>query len=298
MTTAPRPSADRPLLRAALVHIQRHLAEPLPLTAVGRAVGCSPFRLVRTFRAALGVGPAEYIRRARLKRASLALAFRLDRPVSALALESGYASPEAFARAFRRVVGQSPSAFRRRPAWERWRRAFDLPEAAAQLGRQRHVDPAAVRVVTRGPTPVAALEHRGPAHTVGDTLRRFIAWRKRQRGLGPRACATYNLLHRADGADPAGLLHLDVCVATPRRLTPADADAGIVAKVVPGGRFATLRVVGTDAALRSGVDFLVHTWLPASGATARDVPVVLHRRALFPDVAEHEAVTDVLLAID
>ena len=293
MSETSRQAVAPRMLRAALVHVERHVAEPLTVDAISRAVGCSPFWLIRALQQEVGVGVAEYVRRLRLKRASLGLAFRLDRTITEIALQSGYGSPEAFARAFRRVVGQAPSEFRRDPSWDCWQRAFDLPAAAALLGR-RFADAGAVGIVARVPTPVAALEHHGPPHVLGETLRRFIAWRKRQRGLSPRASATYNLAYPPE--DPQRL-RLDVCVATSRRLTSEDAAAGIVPKVIPGGRYARLPVVGTDATLRSAVAFLVHAWLPASGTSARDCPLVLRRHALFPDVAEHEAVTEVLLAI-
>jgi len=38
-------------------------------------------------------------------------------------------------------------------------------------------------------------------------------------------------------------------------------------------------------------------WLHLSGETLRDFPLILHRIQLFPDVPEHEAVTDVMLPL-
>jgi AraC family transcriptional regulator len=45
------------------------------------------------------------------------------------------------------------------------------------------------------------------------------------------------------------------------------------------------------------VRFLYATWLPASGQEPREFPLYLQRIRFFPDVPEHEAVTDVFLPL-
>lgn len=39
-------------------------------------------------------------------------------------MDAGYDAPDAFARAFRQRLGQSPSSFRKSPDWEPWLAAF------------------------------------------------------------------------------------------------------------------------------------------------------------------------------
>src|SRR5437660_7606769 len=72
----------------------------------GRAY-LSRFHFDRLIAAALGESPAAFRRRLLLERA----AYQLSSGVTVLeaALEAGYSSPEAFARAFRRAFGTSPS---------------------------------------------------------------------------------------------------------------------------------------------------------------------------------------------
>jgi AraC family transcriptional regulator len=43
--------------------------------------------------------------------------------------------------------------------------------------------------------------------------------------------------------------------------------------------------------------FLYGTWLPMSGEEPRDFPLFMQRVTFFPDVAEHQAITDVYLPL-
>jgi AraC-like DNA-binding protein len=71
----------------------------------------SRFHFDRLVSAALGESPAAFRRRILLERAASRLATS-DRPATEIALEAGYASLEAFTRAFGRTFGVSPSRFR------------------------------------------------------------------------------------------------------------------------------------------------------------------------------------------
>jgi AraC-like DNA-binding protein len=70
----------------------------------------SRFHYDRLVAAALGETPAAFRRRLLLERAAHSLAAGI--PVIEAAVEAGYGSPEAFARAFRRAFGVAPSRFR------------------------------------------------------------------------------------------------------------------------------------------------------------------------------------------
>src|SRR5688572_20888757 len=63
---------------------------------------------------------AEFVRLTRLERASYQLAFDPQRSVLQVALDAGFSAPEAFARAFKELRGQTPSEFRRCPRWQAW----------------------------------------------------------------------------------------------------------------------------------------------------------------------------------
>ena len=147
-----------------------------------------------------------------------------------------------------------------------------------------------VRIVDVEQIGVAVLEHRGHRNDMGASTRRFVEWR-RQNGLPPKTSATYNVVYKHAADD----CHYDLCAATSRAV--ADNAYGVVGKTIPAGRCALLRHVGTEDALGNAVSFLYATWLPQSGEKLRDFPLYFHRVNLFPDVPEHEWITDIYLPL-
>lgn len=153
---------------------------------------------------------------------------------------------------------------------------------------------AQVKVVQFPETKVAVLEHRGDPRRIGDSVRKFIAWRK-ENGLPPRLSATFNLLHdNLEEVAPEDF-RMGLCAATDREVK--ENPHGVVGGTIPGGRCAVLRHTGSDDTLGASVRYLYAEWLPTSGEEPRDFPLFLQRVRFFPDVPEHEAVTDVLLPL-
>jgi AraC family transcriptional regulator len=274
---------DRTLVnrfRKVLEYVDAHCDDELSIETLACVAGLSKSHFQRQFAGCFGVSTHKYVQLVRFHRASFRLAFR-ESSIVEIALDSGYESHQAFTRAFKGTFGQAPSKFRKDPDWVAWGerlgRLSELRKTSAVPGEE-------VRVEQLPQVRVTALEHRGNALQLHETLRRFIAWR-RQSGLTPPASATFNLVY-----DEA---HLDLCA---EGVSLLDAD-GLVEKCIAGGRYAVLRHVGHDESLWRSVEWLYAKWLPASAETLRDEPLCLRRVRFFPDVAEHEAVTDVMLPL-
>ncbi len=278
-------------MRRVLDHIDAHLDADLSVEALSGVAAFSRFHFHRQFSALFGLSVGRYVQQARLKRAAQRLAFRTD-PITQIALDTGY-GPEAFSRAFRQLTGQTPSAFRRAPSWRPWQEAYGPFDHARSKLMQDPADDQ-VALVEFPETPVAVLTHRGDPAADGDTIRRFIAWRKRV-GLGPSGSATFNILYDDPETTPPETYRLDLCAATTAPIAPND--EGVVAGVIPAGRCARLRVIGGGERLRPAVLWLYGDWLPRSGEETRDFPVFARRVSFYPDVAEGEAVTDVFLPL-
>jgi AraC-like DNA-binding protein len=80
--------------------------------ALGRAVGLSRSALVDRFNALVGQPPMTYLTNWRIQLATHLLR-ESHISVAGIAAQVGYASETAFNRAFRRVVGVPPAAWRR-----------------------------------------------------------------------------------------------------------------------------------------------------------------------------------------
>ena len=78
--------------------------------------GYEATHFAHSFAELVGTSPARYVRLLRIERAAFALAEQPERSVLEIGAEAGYASAEAFTRAFRRATGASPSAFRQAAA--------------------------------------------------------------------------------------------------------------------------------------------------------------------------------------
>lgn len=87
------------------------LDQNLTVETVSGAVAMAPFHFHRLFRSCFGMPVSRFVRLARLRQAARELASDTA-SISEIALRVGYESTTAFARAFHRHLGVSPSAFR------------------------------------------------------------------------------------------------------------------------------------------------------------------------------------------
>ncbi|MFO1329029.1 MAG: AraC family transcriptional regulator [Rubrivivax sp.] len=103
---------DRYVGRAlALLHAAPD--EPWTVEELGRRVGLSRSTLHERFAALVGEAPMQYLARWRIQAGAALLRDTAD-SVAAVAQQVGYESEAAFGRAFKRLVGQPPAAWRRR----------------------------------------------------------------------------------------------------------------------------------------------------------------------------------------
>jgi transcriptional regulator GlxA family with amidase domain len=91
----------------------RNLRKDLSVETLAARAGFGARHFARRFRSAFGTSPADYVERLRLDEARR----RLPSPrqtVDSVAASVGYASADAFRRAFERRFGIAPSAYRKR----------------------------------------------------------------------------------------------------------------------------------------------------------------------------------------
>ncbi|MDB5895230.1 MAG: helix-turn-helix protein [Rhodoferax sp.] len=159
---------------------------------------------------------------------------------------------------------------------------------------QRTFTPDDVVVRHVAATPVAILGHRGDPALLGASIQRFIAWRQAAR-LPPRTHPTFNVWRSERQPASPDDYRIDLCVGTDR---PIESHGErIEAGEIPGGRCVVLRVVGHTENTEPAALYLYREWLPASGEALRDFPMYCQRLSFFPEVAAHEAVTEVFLPL-
>jgi AraC-like DNA-binding protein len=107
------PGGQTPEVRRAIAAVRSDLSVDISADDVARAAGLSVRSLHRKLVLETGLGFRDYLQRARVLAAMAALAEPHVR-VTDVAARVGFESLGAFARAFRKVAGESPSEFRER----------------------------------------------------------------------------------------------------------------------------------------------------------------------------------------
>jgi AraC family transcriptional regulator len=281
-------------MQRVLDHIDQHLDGDLDLGAVSDVAAFSKFHFHRQFKATFGISLHRYVQLARMRRASKGLADARGRSVTEIALDAGYETPDAFARAFRQRFRQSPSDFRKSPDWEPWLAAFGRFNAARSTIMQTTFTPDQVTIREVASTRVAIFEHRGDPQTIDATVQRFVAWRKAA-GLSPRTNPTFNVWRSE--RRPANLADysVDLCVGVDANDPIDTSDETVRVGEIPGGRCAVLRVTGDTHNLEPGALYLYRDWLPASGEEMRDFPIYCQR--FFLDDPGHGTAAELFLPL-
>lgn len=293
MTTALHNYQSR--MRRVLDHIDRHLDGDLGLDTLSGVAAFSRFHFHRQFTASAQLSLHRYVQLARLRRASQRLTGPDPVTVTQAALEAGYDAPDAFARAFRRRVGQSPSQFQKSPDWAAWIAAFAPLDLARNKLMQITFEPQDVVIRDAPETPVAIIEHRGDRAGFPQTRQKFIDARKAA-GLSPETSPMFMVFRsEREPANPEDYA-ADLCFVTDGPI--ATDDPQIRPGVIPAGRCAVIRYPGDTQNLEPAALYLYRDWLPASGEEARDFPLYSQRRLEpIPGVGAHQMVLELFLPL-
>lgn len=106
-------------IRRVLAHIEANLSTPIRNKELAAIARLSTFHFAVAFRNSVGEPPHTHIIRRRVERAQ-GLMLSTDRSLSDIAVECGLADQAHFTRLFRKIVGESPAAWRRARANPFW----------------------------------------------------------------------------------------------------------------------------------------------------------------------------------
>lgn len=237
----------------------------------------------------MGETLGDYLGRRRLDVAALRLACRPPVPVLEIALTVGFGSGEAFARAFKRRFGLTPSAWRAATP-QRWadeltatrrrheERNLDQtmrkqnqsqdPDFRNDLGSIKSELIMQVNITTLPAVRVAYMRHIGP---YGASISRFwsetfLPWRMAH-GLDSAPC--YGIGHDDPTITAPGKCRYDACVAVPADFV---AKSPVSIAELPGGRYAVAQFKGTGPDIGLAWTELLRDWLPNSGMQADSRP--------------------------
>lgn len=102
--------ADR--IFGILTYISEHYTEKISGADIAKHLGLHPAYFSSFFHRQFGIGFVEYLNTYRVNR-SIPMLLRTDRSIMEIALDHGFSNHKTYATAFRRVLGMSPTEYRR-----------------------------------------------------------------------------------------------------------------------------------------------------------------------------------------
>lgn len=284
----------RQRLQKVLAFIEANTDTAPDSETLSKLAHLSKYHFHRQFSLCFGISPFALIRSLKLKKAAYQLAFRTQLTVTDIAFQAGFENAESFSRVFRQLSGQSPSGFRKAPDWDYW---HQQDKVLSDIAGAIMTEPLVYQVqrVDFPGISVAVFEHKGAPHQLMHSIRRFIDWRKSQK-LAPAKSRTFNLVYDDPATVPTQDYRFDLCCEFNGVL--ADNTDAIVLKQIPAGPCAMIRHTGSDEQLAQVIRYLYSVWLDETQTELRDFPLFFERVHFFPDVPQHQAVTDIYLPIE
>lgn len=248
------------LTQKALWIVERNLNRTMSLAELAGACGVSRHHLAHAFGEATGRPVMEYVRARRLTEAARALATGAP-DILAAALDAGYASHEAFSRAFRAQFETTPEELRRKASTDGLALVDPL-----RLPAQSHVALEMPEIVPDGPLLFVGLRKRiafgEAAKTIPGQWQRFmpdyggIPYKAQPIPVGVYV-----------NADDDGNVDF-VCAAEVTRF--GEASPPLTTLTVPRQTYAVFQHRGHVSTINQTYDAIWNDWLPYHGRTTAD----------------------------
>ena len=269
-----------------LAFVHTHLDEDLSLAVLSARMRLSATPFHKSFRAAFGLTPRDYVERLRLERAALRLLVQ-DESVLQVALDHGFSSHETFTRAFRRRFELSPRMFRAR------RRAMAMQRNRRNIDASGVPSLSATTLRRLAPTLYAAIRHVGRYEDVPLAAFADLAcWADALDLPAPRVWM--GIGHDAPGVTPAAELRFDAALAVTE---PFASKGGIACRRFEGGLFAVTTHAGPFTTLPAAYAEILPRVLALPGHDFVGLPAVeiYQTSTVFTDRALN--VTDICLPV-
>jgi AraC family transcriptional regulator len=151
-----------------------------------------------------------------------------------------------------------------------------------------------VSIVEFPETKVAGISYKGAPSQEHEAARKLVAWKLERRLMDQARYRSYGL-HYTDPRTISPVEHrVDFCLSYDGEVEPNA--YGVAAMTIPAMRCAMARDIGSRLNNKAA-QYLYDEWLPGSGERIAPLPLVFHYVNVGPNVKEHEAITDVYMAL-
>jgi AraC family transcriptional regulator len=242
--------------------IERNLGNELSLTDIADGCGVSKFHMARAFEARVGIPVMQYVRARRLSNAAERLAEGAA-DILSLALDTGYASHEAFSRAFKAQFDRTPEAVRKHGTTQELNmmKPANVPDTASANGT---LEP---RIEKLGALTVVGLSRRQNLANAPAIPGQWQEFMTRYEEIDNKA-ETIPVSVTTDMDGEGNFLYLTGVVVTSAG-TPAK---GLVAQSIPAQTYAVFRHSGHTSETPKTYAAIWDQWVPQSGKVVSDGP--------------------------
>jgi AraC family transcriptional regulator len=270
-------------------YIDQHLDEPLDLNQLAEVAYFSPYHFHRIFRAMVGEPLKHYIKRVRLEKAAILLKQNAGTSVTEVALNCGYNSSAAFARAFKEFFGVSASDWRKSGKTDSKNGKGEGKEGKAYRLERVYLEGmlnnlkwkikmnqqtiAQVEVKDWPETHLAYIRHVGPYQGDGALFEKLFG--RLMQWAGPRNLLNFpetkmmSVYHDDPKLTDDDKLRLTVAITVPEG-TAVDGEIGYM--TLPAGKHAIARFELLEDEYAQAWEAIYKGWLPESGYQPADSP--------------------------
>lgn len=254
------------VIEKAIWQVETHMRAPATLEAMAERAGVTPSYLTRVFATATGHSLMRYARARRLSEAARILALGVP-DILGLALDVGYGSHEAFTRAFRDHFGMTPEAVRD----ARSTANLELMEPIVMDAplNPKLADP---KIEDRKALLLAGLIRTFTTKDFGSIpslWQQFNAIQGAVAATGPqrRYFGASLAFSEEKGCDYMAALEVTDLSAQPKDIQTA---------TIPAATYAIFTQPGHITLIRPTIMSIWQDWLPGSGYTAAEAPLLEH----------------------
>lgn len=236
--------------------MEGQLDETIGLNQIAFFTGYSDWHFHRLFKKVQGENVKEYIRRLRLEKAAYELKIT-NFPILEIAIEAGFLSHEAFSKAFKRVIGSTPSEFRKQ-FQKKKRKSLDghitIPNGVSKHGFQIKTISSLTIVYVRHignyeelPGPIAGTKE---VLTIQSLIQNWNSENSNHKWIG--------ISQDDPEISPKGKIRFDLGITVGQE--PKQIPEGLGIQTIPGGKYLQIRYQGSYYNLPKIYDWILNDY--------------------------------------
>ncbi|GKX49940.1 AraC family transcriptional regulator [Budvicia aquatica] len=270
--------------------IARNLDKPLDINFLAKESAFSFYHFHRIYTALTGETVADTHRRLRLDRAAAQVA-RGSLPITYIAMEAGYETPQSFSKAFKKQFSLSPAQYRKVNKSAGYSHPhFIYPPIHTEIINVN------ITIETRQQETVYGIRHNGPYMEIYNAFTQLWDWVIAS-GLASQARYGLGIYYDDPLCTAPEKCRSDACIQFNHPLANEPTDKNVQAIKLAGGRYAKYRHIGPYSTLHQAYQTFYGQWLPTSGYECADQPPFEIYVNNPHDTPEAELITDIYLPI-